>query len=65
MFVKAGSAMQVVCCLARAIIIRQMYETVPMELYTCGKHFQEQPIGDLPSGYLLAMKDLCLLRLYS
>ena len=38
-----------------------MYETVPMELYTCGKHF-EQPIGDLPSGYLLAMKDLCLLR---
>ena len=30
--------------------------------YTLVESISEQPIGDLPSGYLLAMKDLCLLR---
>src|SRR3990172_10717264 len=30
--------------------------------YTLVESISGQPIGDLPSGYLLAMKDMCLLR---
>lgn len=30
--------------------------------YTLVESASEQPIGDLPSGHLLAMKDMCLLR---
>ena len=31
-------------------------------LYTLVENISGQPIGDLPSGHLLAMKDMCLLR---